>query len=185
MLDFLVKNNTSGKNIQNKNVNKNLYENEINELKEKLDKANKIIENQKIEIQELKNQINSFKNVDNNKQINNLKNELNIKNNQINQLKQQLQYMNLNLNNQDEQINLKDMKSITFITTDQRINYTIPCPGDATFAEVEEKLYKEFPEYRETNNTFLVNGKEILRFKTINDNKIDPGKPAMLFVKTS
>ena len=33
------------------------YENEIKELKEKLNKANKLIESQKIEIQDLKNQI--------------------------------------------------------------------------------------------------------------------------------
>ena len=56
MLDFIEKNN-SGKNIQNTNVNTNLYENKIKELKEKLNKANKIIERQTLEIQELNNQI--------------------------------------------------------------------------------------------------------------------------------
>ena len=35
-------------------------------------------------------------------------------------------------------------------------------------------------EYRETNNTFLANGTEILRFKTINENKVGTGKPVML-----
>ena len=44
----------------------------------------------------------------------------------------------------------------------------------------EEKLYKEYPEYRETNNRFLANGSEVLRFKTINENKIGSGKPIML-----
>ena len=179
MLDFIEKNN-SGKNIQNTNVNTNLYENEIKELKEKLNKANKIIERQTLEIQELNNQINKLRNIDNNNQINNLKNEINIKNNQINELKQKLENINLNNNGINEQINKKDIKVVNFITTDQSLFYAIPCSGNDTFAEIEEKLYKEYSEYRETNNTFLANGKEILRFKTINENKIGTGKPIIL-----
>jgi len=79
-----------------------------------------------------------------------------------------------------EQINVTDIKSVTIITADYKICYSIGCSGNATFAEIEEKLYKEYPEYRETNNKFLANDKEILRFKTINDNKIGTGKPVML-----
>ena len=98
--------------------------------------------------------------------------------NNINELKKQIQ--NINLNKNGTNINTKDMKCVTFITTDQSIFYGIPCNGNSTFAEVEEKLYKEYPEYRETNNLFYANGKEILRFKTINDNLIGTGKPVML-----
>ena len=71
-------------------------------------------------------------------------------------------------------------KCVNFISSDQTITYAIPCSGDDVFAEIEEILYREYPEYRETNNTFLANGKEILRFKTIDDNKIGTGKPIML-----
>ena len=71
--EFLL-NNKSENNANN--FNKDSYENEIRDLKEKLNKANKIIEKQKIEIQDLKNQLNSFKNIDMNK-INNLQNEFN------------------------------------------------------------------------------------------------------------
>ena len=52
-MDFKVNNDS-----QNNNVDIKKYENEINELKDKLNKANKIIEKQRIEIQDLKNQIN-------------------------------------------------------------------------------------------------------------------------------
>ena len=180
MLDFLVKNNNSGNIDQNNNINKNIYENEIKELKEKLNKANKIIDQKNIEIQDLKNQINSLKNLSDNNQINDLKNEINIKNNQINELKHKLENINLNNNGINEQINKKDIKVVNFITTDQSLFYAIQCSGDDTFAEIEEKLYKEYSEYRETNNTFLANGKEILRFKTINENKIGTGKPVIL-----
>ena len=176
-MDFKVNNNQ-----QNNNVDIKKYENEINDLKDKLNKANKIIEKQRIKIQDLKNQINSFKNIDLN-QLNNLKNEINNKNIQLCQLRQQLQNINLNtqqVNQNNKQNKLFADKCVNFITTDSSLFYAVPCDGDSTFAEVEEKLYKEYPEYRETNNTFLANGIEILRFKTVNDNKIGTGKPVIL-----
>ena len=51
-----------------------------------------------------------------------------------------------------------------------------------TFAEIEEKLYKQYPQYRETNNNFISNDKQILRFKTIDENKIGNGLPVTLIV---
>ena len=178
-MDFKVNNNQ-----QNNNVDIKKYENEINELKDKLNKANKIIEKQRSQIEDLKNQINSYKNIDLNK-INNLQNEINSKNNQLNQLRQQLQNINLNTNQNNKSKNNDGdtffaNRCVSFITTDSSLFYAVPCDGNSTFAEVEEKLYKEYPEYRETNNTFLANGIEILRFKTVNDNKIGTGKPVIL-----
>ena len=72
------------------------------------------------------------------------------------------------------------MRCVNFTSTDQRINHAIPCLKTDIFAEIEEKLYKEYPEYRETNNYFIANGKEILRFKSIADNNIGNGLPVML-----
>ena len=152
-------------------------ENEIIELKGKLKIANQIIEKQAIEIEELRSIISSFENIDDD--VNDFKKEIIQKNDKINKLTQQLENINLN-NNEFKQINVLDMKSVSFITADQKLFYSIPCSGNSTFAEVEEKLYKEYPEYRETNNTFFANGAEILRFKTINDNKIGSGRPVIL-----
>ena len=92
--------------------------------------------------------------------------------------------INVNTNQNKSKIIRGDIKCVTFISSDQKITYDIPCSGDDIFAEIEEKLYREYPEYRETNNKFLANGKEILRFKTINDNKIGTGRPIML-IKSS
>ena len=104
------------------------------------------------------------------------------KDKELNNLKLQLKNIsNINKNNlNNSSINQNTDKCITFISNDQNIIYGIPCSGNSIFAEIEEKLYKEYPEYRETNNIFLANGKEILRFKTINDNNIGTGKPIML-----
>ena len=76
------------------------------------------------------------------------------------------------------------MTCIYFTSTDQKVHLPIPFIKTDIFAEVEEKLYKEFPEYRETNNTFIVNGRQILRFKTVEENKIKNNTPVLLVVPT-
>ena len=49
----------------------------------------------------------------------------------------------------------KDMVSVNFISTDNILHYSIPCVNNNIFAEIEEKLYEKFPQYRETNNYLL------------------------------
>ena len=72
--------------------------------------------------------------------------------------------------------------SVNFISSDQNVHFSIPCLKTNTFAEIEEKLYKEYPQYRETNNNFLANGMQVLRFKTIAENKIGSGYPVTLII---
>jgi len=112
--------------------------------------------------------------------IQSLQNIINQKNEELNKLQNNLQ--NNNINNIGNQNNFKKFndKCVTFISSDQKVTYGISCSGDDIFAEIEEILYREYPEYRETNNMFLANGKEILRFKSINDNNIGTGRPIML-----
>ena len=71
---------------------------------------------------------------------------------------------------------------VNFISFDSKVHYALKCNKTSTFAEIEEKLYKQFPEYRETNNIFVANGTQILRFKTIEQNKIGNGLPVTLIV---
>ena len=152
---------------------------EINELKEELNKAKKTIEQLKNKIKELENQLKSENEFNLNK-IQSLQNLINKKDEELNKLKEQLKNNNNN-SNQNNSIRMRGgNKCINFISNDQKIFYAIPCSGDDIFAEIEEILYKEYPEYRETNNMFLANGKEVLRFKSISDNNIGAGKPIML-----
>ena len=73
------------------------------------------------------------------------------------------------------------MIAISFISTDQKINkYPISCFKTDRFAEIEEKLYQEFEEFRETNNTFIVNGTTVLRFKKMSENNIKNGDTIQL-----
>lgn len=85
-------------------------------------------------------------------------------------------------NNKDRMVHENEIASVFFTSNDQKINFAVSCLKSSIFAEVEEKLYKEYPEYRETNNYFLSNGKQILRFKTIEQNNIGNGRPVILIL---
>ena len=145
---------------------------EINNLKEEIIKKDKIIQEQKYKINKLENKLKSS-----NIHLNKLQSlEYLIKDKEINELKKLLKNNKINTNIEYDNC----VKCVNFISQDQKINYAIPCSGNSIFAQIEELLYQEYPEYRETNNIFLANGKEILRFKTINENNVGTGRPIML-----
>ena len=106
-----------------------------------------------------------------------LKNTIQLKNNEIKELK--LRIDNL-VNNQPKLVDFNQIRVVQFISTDHSIICGINCLLSDTFAEVEEKLYKIYPEYRETNNAFHVDGRPILRFKTIAENNIQMGHPVQI-----
>ena len=80
-------------------------------------------------------------------------------------------------------MNYDDIIYVHFISTDQKINYPIKCLKTDTFAQVEEKLYQEYEEYRETNNNFISKGRLILRFKKLCENNIKDGDKIQLLVE--
>ena len=75
----------------------------------------------------------------------------------------------------NDNINKNDMMVVNFMSTDQAINTGIACTADDSFAEVEEKLYQIYDEYRNTNNLLLHKGNMVLRFKKIKENNIKNG----------
>ena len=97
-----------------------------------------------------------------------------MKDNIINDLKNQLE------NKGDKTVHYNDILFVHFISMDQNINCPIKCLKTDTFAQVEEKLYQKYGEYRETNNNFTANGRIILRFKSISDNHIKDGDTIQL-----
>ena len=157
--------------------NLNTKDNEIKELKNQLIKANKIIEKQKLTINELQNKLNSY-----NTNINNYQNIINQKDLELNNLRMQLNNMKNNIQSNKVTIDLNDIMTVNFISMDQNVHFAVSCLKTNTFAEVEEKLYKQYPQYRETNNSFLAHGSQVLRFKTIAENKIGNGLPVTLVV---
>ena len=107
-----------------------------------------------------------------------LNNQLSNKINQLNNMKNKVN------NNNDDLINVinpgEKIIAALFISSDQKITYSIPCKNTTPFVRIEEKLYEEFPEYKETENYFLHNGAVIKRFKTVEENHIKSGKPIIL-----
>ena len=146
------------------------YKNENKKLKDDLAKANKIIENLKKNQKENSN-IKILQ--DENK---NLKNQLYLKENEINQMKLQLK----NNNKKKPLYQLDDIMVINFISTDSSIHEGIKCVETDTFAEVEEKLYQIYDNFRDTNNMFTINGRPILRFRNLKENKIRDGDKVLL-----
>ena len=151
----------------------------ILELQNELNKANKIIEQQKNTIINLQNQLNNLNNYNNINLIQSYQNIINKKEQEINKLKLELQNNNPHIK---KYFDINKMMAVNFISTNSELHFAVPCIDNNTFAEVEEKLYKQFPEYRETNNTFLANGQPVLRFKTIKENKIGNGLPVTLVI---
>ena len=108
--------------------------------------------------------------------IKSLKEQIAQKDEEINLLKLKLK----NLNIEQKYIPLDQLTCVNFISQDQKIRLTIPCDKNDIFAHIEEKLYQNYPEYKETNNYFISNGKPILRFKTVKENNINNISPVML-----
>ena len=152
-------------NHQNCINNINQLQSELNRYKNQLSNVNLSLNNNNTN---LNNEINKLK-----KQNEILFNQISIKDNEINNMKLKLE------NNYVSQskVSKKDFMVINFVTGDGKImNCGIGCLPDETFAEVEEKLYKIYDEYRNTNsNYFLYGGRTILRFKKIRENKIKNG----------
>ena len=154
--------------------------NEINNLRNELSKAKKIIEQQKLTINDLQNKLNNNTTI-----INNLNNTINNYQNIINQKDVELNNFRAQLNNNiniQKNVNFDDIMCVNFISSDQNVHYAASCLKTNTFAEIEEKLYKQYPQYRETNNSFIANGTQVLRFKTIAENKIGNGLQVTLIV---
>ena len=147
------------------------YKNENKKLKNDLVRANKIIEN----LKKNENQNSNIKNLQD--EIKSLKNNLYLKENEINQLKLKIK----NNNTKDNYVKLDDIMVINFTSTDSSINYGIKCVVTDTFAEVEEKLYQIYDEFRNTNNMFTIKGRTILRFKNLKENNIRDGDKVLLF----
>ena len=145
------------------------YIKDNNKLKDDLLKTNKIISN-------------FGNNNSKNNEILNLKHQLVIKDNEIKDLKYQLvlkdneilKLKSQNNNQQNKQIlNMDEIMIVYFQSQDQEINHVaIRCLQSDTFAEVEEKLYKKFENFRNTNNTPICNGRTVLRFKKLSENNI-------------
>ena len=147
-------------------------------LKKELYNSKLVIEQQKNTINNLRDQINDIYS-NNSRSIEIYENIIKKKDKELNDLKLELE--NIKSKNMAHSDKSKIM-TIDFTFSEPKKHFSVPCIDTDIFAEVEEKLYKQFPEYRESNNNFMANGKTILRFKTIGQNKIKNGLPVNMVI---
>ena len=105
--------------------------------------------------------------------IKKLENELNKKNNEI----QRLLEKNKNIQNNYEITSIKPgekIMALNFVSMgNQDIgHYNLVCKNVDLFVRLEERLYEDFPQFKEYETYFEVNGKRIKRFKTLEQNNI-------------
>ena len=79
------------------------------------------------------------------------------------------------LNEQEFQNVEENPISVIFTCTDQTFNYPIICKKNQKFSEVENLLYEQYPQYKNTNNFFLCHGNIIDSSKTMKENKLNHG----------
>ena len=153
--------------------------------------------NNEDEITKLKRLLNEEKNKNINliKEIEILKNKNIILNNDNNSLKEQIKILENNLkaknnelqnllskNNNNNIINYKitsinpgeEILAINFVSNGvQDIgHYNLICKNTDLFVRLEERLYQDFPDFKNYETYFEVNARRIKRFKTIEENNI-------------
>ena len=64
--------------------------------------------------------------------------------------------------------------SVNFVSQGNQdiFNYSLPCKNTDLFVRLEEKLYNEYPQFKNFETYFEVRTKRIKRFKTLDENKI-------------
>ena len=62
------------------------------------------------------------------------------------------------------------------------MNYSLPCKNTDLFVRLEEKLNNDYPQLKDKETYFLVNGNRIKRFKTLDENHIKSNDIINLFL---
>ena len=64
------------------------------------------------------------------------------------------------------------LMSVIFISVDQKIHHSFICKNTDIFTSLEKSLYDIFPEYGESENYFLLSGRKINKYKSLECNNI-------------
>ena len=149
--------------------------NQLNEEKNKNKKLMEQLSNEQKKVKELNDKIKLYESNDNVAKIKKLEEIIVSLNSQINDLK--------NNTNKDKITNIKSGEEIValfFTSANQDIHRPISCKNTDTFVKIEEKIYNEYPQYKDYNTYLTVNGNVIKRFKTIDENKIKDGNTIII-----
>ena len=128
----------------------------------------------------------SFK-IINNKIINYI-NQIKLLQNQINNYQNNYQnnlYNNSNNNNYITSIKPGEkIFAVNFVSMGFQdiINYSLVCKNTDLFVKLEEKLNNDYTQLKDKETYFMVNGRRIKRFKTLDENQIKSNDVINLFL---
>ena len=169
-----------------------ILEDENNDLKNKINKLTQDYNNiiKKYE-DEIKNYISMIKTLENNieklsLENNNLKNQINSRNNknsndEMLSLFKRIDDLSKNINRFPFILEKGEkILSIIFTSVDGKINYSMVCKNTDTINRLEPQLYKQYPEFSESENCFLCKGTIMNKFKKFKDLNIKNGDVIVL-----
>ena len=188
--DLELKNQQLNSEILRLNNELNIEKNNSILLSQRIKELEKIInikskeksnENQNINI----NMINKEKNLINelNEKLKNLNNSLNrsINKDKINELYEEIRIKDKIISNFPVKLSEGEkLLSVIFVSVDQKIHYSTICKNTDKFSKIENLLYDAYPEYIETENHFFVNGNKVNKYKSLENNKIKNSDIIML-----
>jgi hypothetical protein len=92
---------------------------------------------------------------------------------ELNELKTKINNTNLSKNDSLSVVNPGEkIIAIKFECPENNINFPMACKNTDIISRLEEKLYDEYPEFKEFNTYLMVNGNLVKRFKTLDENGI-------------
>ena len=146
-------------------------QNQLNEEKNKNKKLLEELNKEKLKVKELNDKLKIYENSNNEniKKIKEMEKIIKSKNLEINKLKSN------NDKNKITNIETGEIIAIFFTSVNQDIHRPISCKSTDTFVKIEEKIYNEYPKYKDYNTYLTVNGNVIKRFKTLEENGIEDG----------
>ena len=179
-------------NMQNEIINNN----EMNNLRKELEDEKK--KNKKLQdtINNLNNTINQLKQ-EHNTDIQKYKKEVTKLIEKNKELEKLLEEKNKEINdyifklsnssNNEQLFSVKTgdkIIAVLFMTQGSQdiFNYAMACKTSDLFVRLEERLYHDFPKYRNYETFFMVNTRRIFRFKTLEENKIKNNNIISLFI---
>ena len=152
---------------------------------EKIKELEDIIAKQNIELEQLRNKVN----VDNNNYLkaveenenendneneneNNNVNENNINNKNDNNIDNE---KDNNINEEQNENAEEEIININFISNDEKTHFSTKGKKTDLFVLLEEKFYNKYPEYKDSDLEFIVNGNKVNISKTLEKNQIKNG----------
>ena len=152
------------------------------------------MEEEKRKNKKLFDENNNLKNI--NKKLNEEITSLKQYKEQIKLLKYQINKKNIEIQNYQLNNNYKDDIGITSIKPGEVVlaisfvsmgnqdigHYAVVCKNTDLFVRLEEKLYNDYPQFKNYETYFEVKTKRIKRFKTLDENKIKNGDVINIFI---